>query len=145
MYRIGELAKACGVKADTLRFYEKNGLISPGIRNESGYRLYGRGQAAAAGIHHPRQVGGVLPRGHRRAARPDTNKAKVTCQEVKAVADTKLEQVEQKLLELTRFRENLKALSDICCGGPRSAEHCAILETLESGAPSRHEHHDHEH
>jgi len=53
--------------------------------------------------------------------------------------------VEQKLLELTRFRENLKALSDICCGGPRSAEHCAILETLESGAPSRHEHHDHEH
>jgi hypothetical protein len=53
---------------------------------------------------------------------------------VKAVADTKLEQVEQKLLELTRFRENLKALSDICCGGPRSAEHCAILETLESGA-----------
>jgi MerR family Zn(II)-responsive transcriptional regulator of zntA len=41
MYRIGELAKACGVKADTLRFYEKNGLISPGIRNESGYRLYG--------------------------------------------------------------------------------------------------------
>ena len=41
MYRIGELARACGVKADTLRFYEKNGLISPGIRNESGYRLYG--------------------------------------------------------------------------------------------------------
>ena len=75
----------------------------------------------------------------------DTNKARVTCQEVKAVADAKLEQVEQKLLELTRFRENLKSLSDICCGGPRSAEHCAILETLESGAPSRHEHHDHEH
>ena len=40
MYRIGDLAKACGVKADTLRFYEKNGLISTGIRNESGYRLY---------------------------------------------------------------------------------------------------------
>ena len=75
----------------------------------------------------------------------DTNKAKVTCQEVKAVADAKREQVEQKILELTRFRENLKALSDICCGGPRSPEHCAILETLESGAPSRHEHHDHEH
>ena len=64
---------------------------------------------------------------------------------VKAVADAKLEQVEQKIVELTRFRENLKSLSDICCGGPRSAEHCAILETLESGAPSRHEHHDHEH
>ena len=74
----------------------------------------------------------------------DTNKAKVTCQEVKAVADTKLEQVEQKIVELTRFRDNLRELSNICCGGPRSAEHCAILETLESGAPAHHEHHSHD-
>ncbi|WP_265449865.1 MerR family DNA-binding protein, partial [Aeromonas salmonicida] len=75
----------------------------------------------------------------------DTHKAKVTCQEVKAVADTKLAQVEQKIVELTRFRENLRELSNICCGGPRSAEHCAILEVLESGAPAQHEHHAHAH
>ena len=142
MYRIGELAKACGVKADTLRFYEKNGLISPGIRNESGYRLYGeQDKRRLEFIIRAKSVGFSLADIGELLAL-DTNKAKVTCQEVKAVADTKLEQVEQKLLELTRFRENLKALSDICCGGPRSAEHCAILE---SGAPSRHEHHDHEH
>ena len=145
MYRIGELAKACGVKADTLRFYEKNGLISPGIRNESGYRLYGeQDRRRLEFIIRAKSVGFSLA-DIGELLSLDTNKARVTCQEVKAVADAKLEQVEQKIVELTRFRENLKSLSDICCGGPRSAEHCAILETLESGAPSRHEHHDHEH
>ncbi|MGE6108349.1 Zn(2+)-responsive transcriptional regulator [Aeromonas sobria] len=145
MYRIGELAKACGVKADTLRFYEKSGLIAPSIRNESGYRLYGeQDRRRLEFIIRAKSVGfSLMDIGELLAL--DTNKASVTCQEVKAVADAKLVQVEQKIMELTRFRENLRALSDICCGGPRSAQHCAILETLESGAPSRHEHHDHRH
>ncbi|MGE6105079.1 Zn(2+)-responsive transcriptional regulator [Aeromonas veronii] len=143
MYRIGELAKACGVKADTLRFYEKNGLISPGIRNESGYRLYSeQDKRRLEFIIRAKSVGFSLA-DIGELLDLDTNKAKVTCQEVKAVADTKLAQVEQKIIELTRFRDNLRELSNICCGGPRSAEHCAILETLESGAPAHHEHHSH--
>ncbi|WP_422126192.1 MerR family transcriptional regulator [Vibrio fluvialis] len=40
MFQIGELAKRCGVSTDTLRFYEKNALISPAGRSDSGYRLY---------------------------------------------------------------------------------------------------------
>ncbi|ENY73872.1 Zn(2+)-responsive transcriptional regulator [Aeromonas diversa] len=143
MYRIGELAKACGIKADTLRFYEKNALIAPSIRSEAGYRLYSEAdrrrlefilRAKSVGFSLA-DIGELLALEH--------NKANVTCQEVKGVADAKLAQVEEKIRELTRFRENLKALSDICCGGPRSAEHCAILETLESGGASSHEHHSH--
>ena len=145
MYRIGELARACGVKADTLRFYEKNGLISPSLRNESGYRLYGeQDRRRLEFIIRAKSVGFSLA-DIGELLSLDTHKAEVTCQEVKAVADAKLAQVEQKLIELTRFRENLRELSNICCGGLRSAEHCAILETLESGAPGQHEHHGHEH
>ncbi|MGL5977058.1 MAG: Zn(2+)-responsive transcriptional regulator [Aeromonas sobria] len=141
---MGELAKACGVKADTLRFYENNGLISPGIRNESGYRLYNeQDKRRLEFIIRAKSVGFSLA-DIGELLDLDTNKAKVTCQEVKAVADTKLAQVEQKIIELTRFRDNLRQLSNICCGGPRSAEHCAILETLESGAPAHHEHHSHD-
>lgn len=118
MYRIGELAKACGVKADTLRFYEKNGLISPGIRNESGYRLYSeQDKRRLEFIIRAKSVGFSLA-DIGELLDLDTNKAKVTCQEVKAVADTKLAQVEQKIIELTRFRDNLRELSNICCGGP---------------------------
>ena len=40
MFQIGELAKRCGVTADTLRFYEKNKLIAPAGRSDSGYRIY---------------------------------------------------------------------------------------------------------
>ena len=40
MLKIGELASLAGVSRDTLRFYEKHGLIIPSQRTESGYRLY---------------------------------------------------------------------------------------------------------
>ncbi|MGL5284914.1 MAG: Zn(2+)-responsive transcriptional regulator, partial [Aeromonas sp.] len=97
MYRIGELAKACGVKADTLRFYEKNSLIAPSIRSDAGYRLYSEEdrrrlefilRAKSVGFSLA-DIGELLDL--------DRNKARVTCQEVKAVADTKLEQVEEKI------------------------------------------------
>ena len=42
MYLIGELAKLCKVTSDTLRFYEKNGLLIPSGRSSSGYRLYNK-------------------------------------------------------------------------------------------------------
>ena len=41
MLTIGQLAKRAGVKPSTLRFYEAQGLLSPAVRSESGYRLYG--------------------------------------------------------------------------------------------------------
>jgi len=40
MFKIGELAKCCNISVDTLRFYEKNGLITPNTRTDAGYRLY---------------------------------------------------------------------------------------------------------
>ncbi|MFA0252693.1 MerR family transcriptional regulator, partial [Vibrio sp. 10N.261.45.A4] len=40
MYKIGELAKRFDIKPDTLRFYEKHGLLKPSSRSEAGYRVY---------------------------------------------------------------------------------------------------------
>ncbi|MBT7542318.1 MAG: MerR family DNA-binding transcriptional regulator, partial [Gammaproteobacteria bacterium] len=40
MLKIGALASLAGVSRDTLRFYEKHGLITPDTRTDSGYRLY---------------------------------------------------------------------------------------------------------
>ena len=40
MYKIGEFSKALAVTTDTLRYYEKNGILSPSGRSNSGYRLY---------------------------------------------------------------------------------------------------------
>jgi DNA-binding transcriptional MerR regulator len=46
MYMIGELARAAGVPATTVRFYERKGLIQPDGRTESNYRTYGRDSLA---------------------------------------------------------------------------------------------------
>ena len=41
MYQIGELVRRAGVSRDTLRFYEREGLLPPSPRSQGGYRLYG--------------------------------------------------------------------------------------------------------
>ncbi|BFO12359.1 hypothetical protein GGER_48690 [Serratia rubidaea] len=48
--------------------------------------------------------------------------------------DARLQEVEQKLLELTRMRESLRRLSDACCGSAHTSTYCSILEALEQGA-----------
>ena len=67
---IGKLAKRAGVSIDTVRYYEKSGLLSPQARLPSGYRRYGDLAGGAAALHPPCPGTGVFTQGHRRAARP---------------------------------------------------------------------------
>lgn len=145
MYRIGELAKACKINNDTLRFYEKNGLLSPSNRSDSGYRLYSeKDKEILQFILRAKGVGFSLAE-IRELLSIEVDKANNACADVKELVDAKLLDVEQKLAELTRFQTSLKRLSDACCGGEESAEHCTILEALESDTSQiRHEHHHHE-
>ena len=141
MYRIGELAKACHINNDTLRFYEKNGLLSPSSRSESGYRLYTeQDKETLQFILRAKAVGFTLAE-IRELLSIEVNKADNACADVKELVDTKLKAVEKKLAELTRFKTSLQRLSNACCGGEESAEHCTILEALESNTDEvRHEH-----
>lgn len=142
MYRIGELAKACGIKNDTLRFYEKNSLLSPSSRSDSGYRLYtDKDKDILKFILRAKGVGFSLA-DIRELLSIEVDKANNACADVKILVDAKLDDVEKKLMELVRFQTSLKRLSDACCGGAESAEHCTILEALESGTDQvRPEHH----
>lgn len=131
MYRIGELARHFGVKADTLRFYEKEGLLAPSLRTAAGYRLYSEGDKSRLHfILRCKRVGFSL-KDIEELLSLRVSGCEVTCREVKAVADAKLADVEERITELKRFRDSLKQLSDACCGGQESAEHCSILEALD--------------
>lgn len=57
-----------------------------------------------------------------------------TRKELKSIVDARLNDVENKLAELTRMHESLKGLSDACCGAAHSSNYCSILEALEQGA-----------
>ncbi|NRD75542.1 Zn(2+)-responsive transcriptional regulator [Shewanella sp. VB17] len=136
MYRIGELAKQSEVKADTLRFYEKHGLLAPSSRSDAGYRLYNEKDAERLRfILRAKAVGFTLAE-IAELLSIELDKSNWACADVKGLVDVKLTQVNEKISELNYFKMSLQRLSDACCGGPESAEHCSILEALESNTDS---------
>lgn len=132
MYRIGELAKRCEVTADTVRFYEKSGLLSTPVRSDSGYRLYSQAdEAKVKFIRRAKNSGFTLQEiGELLSIRVEPKYH--TCEEVKRIADEKIIELEQRIAELKRFQKSLKSLSERCCGGDESAVNCSILDALES-------------
>ncbi|GAA5648413.1 MULTISPECIES: Zn(2+)-responsive transcriptional regulator [Vibrio] len=132
MFQIGELAKRCGVTADTLRFYEKNQLIKPAGRSESGYRLYSdENQQQVSFILKAKDLGLTLDE-IRELLEIKLEATEHSCAEVKAITSAKLNVIDTKIAELTRIRSALKKINDACCGDvDDDASHCSILAALE--------------
>lgn len=129
--RIGELARLCQTRVETLRYYEKEGLLPPPFRNASGYRLYSPDavkrvqfiiRAKSLGFSL-RDIAELLAlRGHREES---------TCGEVKDIALDKLADIEEKIEQLSAIKRALKQVADSCCGGSEPATHCTILSVLD--------------
>ena len=129
-FRIGELAEQAGISADTLRYYEKHGLMKPGLRGANGYRLYSSDDKARIEfIVSAKQVGFTL-REISELLSLEVTRDQATCAEVKSIVDDKLVFIQQQLDELTKMQRSLQSLSDACCGGSESATLCSILDTL---------------
>ncbi len=146
MYRIGELAKQCEVKADTLRFYDKHGLLSPSSRTATGYRIYSEKDAERLRfILRAKAVGFSLSE-ITDLLSIEIEKSNWACADVKGLVDSKLDEVNKKIAELKHFQTSLKQLSNDCTGGSKSAEYCTILEALESNTDKiKCENEEHEH
>lgn len=130
MLKIGELSKLANVSPDTLRFYEKHGLITPSTRSESGYRLYSHDAVQRIGfILSAKEVGFTLNEIHELLAL-EVTKDEASCHDVKQFVDEKIKTVNQRIREMQKIKQSLKTLSDACCGGDEPATHCTILEAL---------------
>ncbi|EGR0930863.1 Zn(2+)-responsive transcriptional regulator [Vibrio parahaemolyticus] len=132
MFQIGELAKRCGVTSDTLRFYEKNALIKPAGRSESGYRLYNEeNHKQVRFILKAKELGLSLDE-IKDLLEIKLEATEHSCAEVKAITSAKLELIDEKINELTKIRRALKKINDACCGHTNDdASHCSILAALE--------------
>ena len=129
--KIGELAKQSGLSAHTLRYYEKQGLLTATARSESNYRLYDQqGLETARFIKRSREIGFSLEEVEVFLSIRADKPAHV-CAEAKTLAENKIVDVEQKISELKQVLDALHKLSDACCGGNQSAEHCSIIDALE--------------
>jgi len=132
MVLIGELAKKSGVTTDTLRFYEKNRLIQPTGRSESGYRLYSETSFEQVQfVLNAKRLGLSLDE-IRELLEIRLEANLHSCAEVKAITSAKLSLIDEKIQELTKIRRALKKINDACCGHRNDdASHCSILEALK--------------
>ncbi|PSV24314.1 MULTISPECIES: Zn(2+)-responsive transcriptional regulator [unclassified Photobacterium] len=131
MYLIGQLAKLCQVSSDTLRFYEKNDLLQPAGRSDSGYRLYSDDNLSRVKFILRAKAIGLSLEEIRELLDIRLEASQHSCAEVKAITQAKLDEVDMKIKELSRIRRALKKINDACCGHvDDDASHCSILEAL---------------
>ena len=123
---IGQLAKRGGVGIDTVRYYERNGLLAPRTRLASGYRRYGELELARLrSIRRAQALGFTLKEIKDLLALS----AKRDVARVKRSAQAKLLDVEARIAALDRVRDGLAKLIAACPGHGRAAD-CPILKAL---------------
>ena len=126
--KIGTLAKHAGVAIDTVRYYERQGLLPAPVRLASGYRDYEDADVARLRfIRRAKALGftlGEIGELLALSARRDADMAGM-----KSAAQQKLADVDAKLAELQRIRQGLTDLV-ASCPGHGALEHCPILDAL---------------
>lgn len=133
-FTIGELAKQAKVHVETLRYYERRGLIPRPPRTVSNYRLYSSESFRRVKfIKQAQELGFSLNEIKKLLALRATPRAR--CAEVRTYAAHKIEDIEGKIRSLARMRKTLEKLIAECSGeGP--ATRCPILESLDSEPPT---------
>ena len=136
---IGRLARASGVGVETIRFYEREGLLAPPPRTAAGYRQYDAEAVERLGfIRRAKQLGFSLEEIRELLGLAEAHGDRAR---VKALAEHKLAEIERRIDELRRMRAALAELNRQCSGrGP--VEGCPIIEALadtDGGRGSGHE------
>lgn len=130
-FTIGKLAKEAGVNLQTIRYYERQKLLLPVGRKESGYRVYDTAALKRLKfIRHAKQMGFTLKEIHELLGlRVDPL---TDCEKALRRAEAKLKAVEGKIDSLESVRKVLKELIG-ACKRRRRTERCPILRTMEKG------------
>jgi Hg(II)-responsive transcriptional regulator len=127
---IGQLARKSRVNVETIRFYERRGLIPEPPRRESGYRQYSEdGVSRIQFIKRAKELGFSLKEISELLSLrvdPDT-----TCGDVKKRAEAKIAEVEEKMRALQRIKKALTKLVALCRGSGPTSE-CPIIEALSA-------------
>ena len=125
----GQLAKKTRVNVETVRYYERRGLIPEPPRSYSGYRQYSQEMVTRIQfIKHAKELGFSLKEiGDLLSLRLDP---KTPCLEVKRRTEAKISDIEEKIKSLQQMKKSLIKLEAACIGQGFISE-CPILEALE--------------
>jgi DNA-binding transcriptional MerR regulator len=125
--KIGQIASQAGVTVDTVRFYERVGVLAPPARTESGYRDYEPDTVERIQLTRELQaIGFTLNDAVDALAAHDTGEA--TCQSEQWRLQAVLDRVDAKLAELNALRRRIVQAQDACARG-----HCMFTTPRRAG------------
>lgn len=134
MLTVGKVAKSAAVSADTVRFYEKEGLLTPARKSAAGYRLYGDDTVRRLRfIKHAQDCGFSLAEVRELLTLRAAEDA--CCTDVKGVAVHKKLLIESKIRTLQAMSQALSELIAQCDGGQLPLDACPILAALDTSMP----------
>jgi DNA-binding transcriptional MerR regulator len=152
LLKIGEVSKQSGVGIETLRFYEKLGLLGRPARTASGYRLYDKETLERLDFIKRAQVlGFTLAEIARIIAEKQAGQS--PCAEVREIVRARLKELDERMREMQRYRKELAAaLNEWETAGDRKGHVCGLIEgttmkhsltsppVLKRGKDERHKH-----
>lgn len=128
--KIGELAKKADCQVETIRYYEREGLLPAPARSEGNYRLYNSEHLERlVFIRNCRTLDMTLEEIRRLLALRDLPQE--SCAGVDSLVDEHIEHVEARIASLQALRQQLSELRERCRGG-HEAEACGILRQLNA-------------
>ena len=127
---ISQLARAASVRVETIRYYERLGLLRQPQRSENGYRQYTTGDAAQLQFIRNTQALGFTLKEIKQLinARQDNN---ACCTAVRAMTTNKLADIRQKLHKLKTIESRLRYFCD-SCSEPHNSISCPLINALWS-------------
>ncbi len=132
--RIGELARATGTKAETIRYYEREGILPAADRTDSNYRDYSDDHLATLTfVRRARELGFSMAQVRELLALSDHDDK--PCQDVDQLVQRQMVEVERKIADLSSLRDELGQMLR-SCQADKIGE-CRIVESLARPLPPR--------
>lgn len=133
---IGKVAESSQVTADSIRYYEREGLVRPARKSDSGYRLYTEEAIRRiAFIKQAQDCGFSLAEIRELLELRGTDKA--CCDDIYRISVQKKLQLERRIKALTTMSRALARLIERCSHDRKSLDECPILAAFEAGTGNR--------
>ena len=130
LFTISKLADAAEVGVETIRFYERRGLLRQPSKGRTSFREYAKEDIGRVHfIKRAQEIGFTLNEIKELLALEKNSK--VRCADLKEQVDEKISEVDQKLIDLKQMKTSLQKLSNACEKGVASVRECKISDCFE--------------
>ena len=127
--KIGQLAKVSGCSIQTIRYYEKEGLLNPPSRSEGNFRLYDeKALKELEFVKHCRSLD--IPLSEIKTLLELKNRPEESCSSINDLIANQLDSVNQRIRELRALKSELQIMKK-ACSSDNTVERCGIIKSLE--------------